>query len=159
MNGKPQKVQDEENRKYIEAIEGFDGTEFLFDGGYKMTINLKVADITEDCPHGYNYEFNLFAPDPSGKPVIRVLATDNAHAPIDKKHPHDHWHASAMNPAGARPIGVRKGTHVKVNSIEDHLARFMEASGKLLNQLGLSSDIKVMTHEPRASRKHQFQKT
>ncbi len=145
----PKEIRDEHNRNYIAAIEGFDGTELLFESGYKLTINLRVANVTADCPHGYSYEFNLFAPDPNGKPVVRILASDNAHAPSDRKHPHDHWHPTKWNPAGTFPIGVEDGKHVVVNSIEEHIGKFIDASRNVLIGMGLSSHLASMNTNPR----------
>lgn len=159
---------EEQKRKYIESILGFDGTEFLYDGGYKVTIRIALSEVSADCPHGYSYVFNLFAPDLHGQPVIRILGADNAHAPEDAKHPHDHWHTPKLNPAGTMPIGVEKGKLVRVDSIEEHMGKFIEAAEKLLNQLKLgegsssssssSVQVKEMAHkERRAQRKDHGQ--
>ena len=142
-------ARDERNRKSVEAILNFDGTDFFFDAGFKMTLDLRIAEISEDCPHGYVYNFVLYAPDPKGDPIIRVLATDNAHAPVDKKHPHDHWHATKMNPAGLMPIGVMDGSYVEVVLIEEHLGKFMSEAEKILIHMGLSPHITSMTSNPR----------
>jgi len=134
-------IQDESNKKYIESIVGFDGTELLFASGYKLTIKLSSIIITRDHPHGYSYAFNLFAPDVNGNPTLRVLATDNAHAPIDIKHPHDHWHDTKYGPGGFVPIGVENARSIEMKSIEHHIGKFIQESELLLKKLGLSMEI------------------
>ncbi|MCC7228172.1 MAG: hypothetical protein IT507_15940 [Burkholderiaceae bacterium] len=152
---------EEQKRKYIESILGFDGTELLYDGGYKLTLVIQLLEVSKDCPHGYSYAFNLFAPNAHGQPVIRILGTDNAHAPEDAKHPFDHWHEPKWNPAGTMPIGVEKGKLVRVDSLELHIGKFIEAAEKLLNALksggGSSSSsrvqVKEMAHEKRKAKR------
>ena len=141
LQNKKKFAQEEQKRRYIEAIEGFDGTQLLFKGGYKLTLHLKTQAATEDCPHGYTYEFNLFAPGPMGNHNVRVLGADNAHAPKDKKHPHDHWHATKFNSAKTLPIGVKEATSIEVNSIEELIGKFISESKKLLRSIGLDDEI------------------
>jgi hypothetical protein len=129
---------EKEKQDYLAAILGFDNTEFHFEQGFKLTLHIRQSAPSEDRPHGFAYEFNLFAPDAAGDAVIRILATDNAHAPADAKHPHDHWHAAKMNVAGTRATGVRKGKAVVVHSIEDHIGRFLAAAEKLLALQGVN---------------------
>ena len=141
LQNKQKLAQEEQKKRYIEAIEGFDGTQLLFKGGYKLTIHLKTQAATEDCPHGYTYEFNFFAPGPTGNPNVRVLGADNAHAPKDKKHPHDHWHATKFNPAKTLPIGVQAAKAIEVSSIEELIGSFIDESRRLLRLIGLDDEI------------------
>ena len=144
---------EDEKRKYIESIEGFDGTEFLFERGYKMTIGVRRVEKSQDYPHGYRYELNLFAPDANGNAVIRILGADNAHAPDDANHPHDHWHEPKMNPAGRTPIDVNPGKAVKVESIEALIGKFFAEAEKILISQGLSKDVLKMNHAEKKRRK------
>lgn len=129
---------EKEKQDYLAAILGFDNTEFLFEQGYKITLHIRESASSTDRPHGFAYEFNLFAPDTAGNAVIRILATDNAHAPVDAKHPHDHWHAAKMNASGTKAIGVRRGKAVSVSSIEEHIGTFQIAAEKLLILHGIN---------------------
>ncbi|SMC56795.1 hypothetical protein [Polynucleobacter kasalickyi] len=147
MRKKLKEIQDESNRKYVESIAGFDGTELLFASGYKLTINLSIVNISIDHPHGYSYAFNLFAPDSDGNPTVRILATDNAHAPLDSKHPHDHWHDTKFGPGGFVPIGVKKAKSIEMNNIEQHIGKFIRESEILLMKLGQPVDIIQMNIE------------
>jgi len=122
-----------------------------------MTIRVRCEEQNQDCPHGYRYELNLFAPDPNGNGVIRILGADNAHAPADAKHPHDHWHEPKMNPAGRKPIGVKPGKAVKVESIEDLIGKFFAETEKILLSQGLSKDVLKMNLPPKRARKNEGQ--
>jgi hypothetical protein len=146
---------EDEKRKYIEAIAGFDGTEFLFEQGYRMTIAVRCVAPNQDCPHGYRYELNLFVPDSAGNGVIRILGADNAHAPEDAKHPHDHWHDPKMNPAGRKPIGVNPGKAEKVVSIEALIGKFFAEAEKILLSQGVSKEVLNMNHAPKRGRKNE----
>lgn len=129
---------EKEKQDFLAAILGFDNTEFVFEQGYKLTLHIRQCAPSADRPHGFSYDFNLFAPNSAGDAVIRILATDNAHAPVDAKHPHDHWHAAKMNAGGTKAIGVQKGKAVSVGSIEEHIGKFQTAAEKLLTLHGIN---------------------
>ena len=140
-----EQIQAGSERNYLEAILGFDGTALMFASGYKLTIKVARTELTQDYPHGFRYTLNLLGPDATAASVVRVLAADNAHAPDDRKHPHDHWHATKFGSAGTTPIDVKKGKYKEVNSIEKLIGDFIRASQKLLSKAGVATEVVAMS--------------
>src|SRR5579862_759560 len=101
-----------------EALLGFDGTVYSFDGGYEISLDIRRVDASEEIPHGYRYSFVLRGPGADGQVAERILGYDNSHAPSDAKRPHDHLHKTKHGPGGA-PIGVHDGVAVRVASIDE----------------------------------------
>ena len=60
----------EEKQDYLAAILGFDNTELLFEQGFKLTLHLRQIAPSEDCPHRFSYECNLFPPNSAGNAVF-----------------------------------------------------------------------------------------
>lgn len=72
----------------------FDGTRFLFEEGYWLSIAVRRVRPTSRRPHGLSYSLTLH--DPAGR---RLMGFDNAHGvrPRGGRYKagpvaHDHWH-------------------------------------------------------------------
>lgn len=119
-----------------EALLGFDGTVYGFDGGYEISLSIRRVDASDAFPHGFRYSFVLLGPDAKGNAARRILAYDNAHAPSDAKQPFDHLHRTRSGPGGA-PVGVHQGVAVSVKSIEELIGTFFSECETKLTELGV----------------------
>jgi Family of unknown function (DUF6516) len=119
-----------------EALLGFDGTVYRFDGGYEISLEIRRVDPSEDIPHGFRYSFVLRGPGADGQPSARIFGYDNAHAPTDTKRPHDHLHKTKRGPGG-HPVGVENGTAFRVASIDELIGSFLDRCFHQLSALGV----------------------
>ncbi len=123
---------------------GCDGTHIRFDGGYEISIEVRLVAPDARAPHGFRYSFVLRRPNADGTPGKRILGYDNAHAPAGVTQPFDHVHKTKTGPGGS-PIGVRDGTPVKVESVNELIGRFMEECYSRLRSLGIDADNAQLT--------------
>lgn len=143
------------NELLAEALLGFDGTVYRFDGGYEISLSIRRVDASDAFPHGFKYSFVLLGPGARGNAVKRILAYDNAHAPSDAKQPFDHLHRTRKGPGGA-PIGVHQGIAISVKSIEELIGTFFSQCEAKLTELGVdwgSAAQTSETAEPTTSKK------
>ena len=106
----------------------FDGTQFLFEEGYWVKLEVKRTESTLQRPHGLSYSFTLH--DPDGQ---RLLGFDNAHGVPSlggryKAQPvaHDHWHRNEKDEG--RPYQFRSAFDL-VQDFLNEVERVLRARG------------------------------
>lgn len=119
-----------------DALLGFDGTVYRFDGGYEISLRIRRIEASPEFPHGFRYSSVLRGPATAGNVDRRILGYDNAHAPLDLKRPYHHVHRTRRGPGGA-PIGVGGGVSTRTASIDELIGRFIDECWKELGNRGV----------------------
>ena len=96
----------------VEFLLGFDGAQFVFDGGFHVRVKAKAIPASPERPHGVSYSLTLHAPDGT-----RIVGFDNAHSvPAagsrfkDRPKAHDHWHRDQTDQG--RPYAFTSGAEL-----------------------------------------------
>jgi hypothetical protein len=109
----------------------FDDTQFLFEEGYWVKLEVRRTDPTPQRPHGLSYSFTLH--DSDGQ---RLLGFDNAHSvpPSGGRYKakpvaHDHWHRNEKD----------EGRPYQFESAFDLVQDFLNEVERVLGERGVSA--------------------